>query len=79
MPEDVRFCPGCSGMIEAGGESTCNCPELEDALPPLKRKLMSTCPFCGAKQTMDKLHTRFYACGTTADRDRGVYNRRCGK
>ena len=41
-------------------------------------KMMSRCPFCGAKQEMDKLHTRLYACGTTGDRDKGQYTRRCG-
>ena len=42
------------------------------------KKMMSRCPFCDAKQEMDKLHTWLYACGTTGDRDKGQYYRRCG-
>lgn len=41
-------------------------------------KVMTECPFCGARQDMDKLHTRFYTCKTTASRDTGDYYRRCG-
>ena len=40
-------------------------------------RLMLTCPFCHSKQTRDKLHTRFYACGSTVNRDTGIYTRNC--
>lgn len=38
-------------------------------------RLMLTCPFCHSKQIRDKLHTRVYACGSTVDRDTGIYTR----
>lgn len=28
--EDVKFCPFCGGMIEAGGDDQCICDELAD-------------------------------------------------
>lgn len=40
-------------------------------------KLTKNCPYCNAPQEMDKLHTRFYRCKTTANRDTGQYYRRC--
>lgn len=39
--------------------------------------VFTSCPYYNARQTMDKLHTRFYECGTTADRDSGNYERKC--
>lgn len=27
---DYRFCPGCQGLIEAGGDNYCICDELAD-------------------------------------------------
>lgn len=38
-------------------------------------KLMTTCPYCKAAQERDKLHNRFYSCGTTANRDTKRYIR----
>lgn len=43
------------------------------------RRLMSACPFCHAEQSHDKLHTRIYACGTTASRETAIYARKCGE
>lgn len=41
------------------------------------KRMMSHCPFCNAVQQFDKLHARFYACGTTADRKTGIYTKGC--
>lgn len=35
------------------------------------------CPFCNSEQIYDKLHTRFYKCGTQACRLTGRYKRGC--
>jgi hypothetical protein len=42
-----------------------------------KTRLMSRCPYCDSEQTHDKLHKRFYACGTVGDRDTKIYTKRC--
>jgi len=42
-----------------------------------ERKTRSQCPYCHADQTHDKINTRFYACGTTADRTKGLYKKDC--
>jgi len=35
------------------------------------------CPYCRAHHVYDGAQTRFYACGTTADRQSGQYQKKC--
>lgn len=41
------------------------------------RKTLSCCPYCGAVLDDDFTFTRFYRCGTYANKGKAVYVRRC--
>jgi len=42
-----------------------------------KKKLMSRCPFCGARTLFNQPFGRIYACTTWVFRRNGIYERGC--